>query len=145
MAKRVIKLVLREYISWKSVVINGIGAGLIYGLLAFFANQHIDIDKAFGAGFLQFFLSFGSTFIYVLFLEIVFKDENITFSKKLLYTLCLEFCYALTLIIAHYLHKTPNILMTILPSIALGGSYMIGYVIWIYKHQDIKKWIKNKF
>ncbi|KIM04804.1 MAG: hypothetical protein KN64_06395 [Sulfurovum sp. AS07-7] len=145
MAKRVIKLLKKEHISWRSVIVNGVGAGLVYGTLAFLANKNIDIDKAFGAGFLQFLLSFASTFIYVLFLEIVFKEEALTFAKKLLYTLILESLYSTTLILAHYLHKTPDILMTVLPSILLGGGYMIGYVIWIYKHENIKKWFSQKF
>ncbi|MBD3795104.1 MAG: hypothetical protein IE881_04075 [Epsilonproteobacteria bacterium] len=145
MAKRVVKLLKKEHISWRSVIVNGVGAGLVYGTLAFLANKNIDIDKAFGAGFLQFLLSFGSTFVYVLFLEIVFKEEALSFVKKLFYTFLLEFLYATTLILVHYLHKTPDILMTVLPSILLGGGYMIGYVIWIYKHETIKKWLFKKF
>jgi hypothetical protein len=145
MAKRVVKLLKKEHISWRSVIVNGVGAGLVYGTLAFLANKNIDTDKAFGAGFLQFLLSFASTFVYVLFLEIVFKEEALSFAKKLIYTFILEFFYATTLILAHYLHKTPDILMTVLPSILLGGGYMIGYVIWIYKHETIKKWLFKKF
>jgi len=142
--ERTLEIIRNANISWLSVMINGVGAGLIYGTFAYFANAKFGLESSMPAALLQFFLSFLSTFVYVLFLEIVFKDETLSFKRKIMLTLGLEAIYTLTLVLSHYLHGTPNILFTVLPSVVLGGGYMVLYVIWILKHNEIKAWIKNR-
>jgi len=126
------------------ILIPAIGAAIVYGSWALYANWDHGLSSAVKASLTQAAMSFFFTAFISSLIEYLF-----TLSQRLLFRFLLPVfgASALTsslLVLAHVMVGTPEIVRTILPSIVIGFIYGVGYtILLIYKSRSSVESLKK--
>ena len=113
-----------KHLPFKKLLINGIGAFVIYAVWAYFANDGSAVRSAFMQGSMSFLM----TIFLAIMLEFIYKKATSAISAIIFALLLIWSIMALQAIV-HYFIGTDNIFMTILPGLVLGTVYVVVYLL----------------
>ena len=115
----------------------GVLAFVVYGSWAIFANWEYGIKKSLIAGLTQGLMSFLIT-TFMTFLMIWLLNRGSSRWMSFLYAvICTNTVTITSLVVAHLIAGTPEILLTIMPSMIIGFVYIVSYSL-AYLHQEAK-------
>ena len=115
--------------SRKRALLVGLGAFLVFGSWALFANRSHSTEDIVRAGLAQGGMSFVSTTFSVLLLEYLYGLGRTPRQKLALGALGTPVVILLALTGGHLLARTPNAIMTLLPSWISGTVFCIVYTL----------------
>jgi hypothetical protein len=108
-------------------ILVGLAAGALYGSWAAFANREHAVAQVARAAATQFALSFGSTTLLGLMIELVLRRGRGR-ANRLLATFGPHACLTVVFVAVHLLAETPNVARTIAPSVVVGLLFSVVYV-----------------
>lgn len=111
---------------WIRMSINVVGAMLLWGSWAAIVHLEYPLPVQLRAAFTQAAISGGFTFIGVALLEAIFARTSGLWRVPLagIGTFTFIFC---SVVVIHLLSGTPNIVLTIAPTMTLSFFYCLGY------------------
>ena len=112
--------------SWRALVL-GVGAALLYGSWAYFANLNAGADRGLRAGLVQALLSFTATVALVVLMERLFAIGGSPGRGFWLAGPGSSSVAALVMASAHGIAGTPHLLLTIAPSLVIGTAFCFAY------------------
>ncbi len=111
---------------WRALVL-GISAALLYGSWAYFANHNEGEDAGLVAALVQGLLSFTATVVLVVLLERLFAAGRSPARGFWLAGLGSSSIAALVMASVHGIAGTPQLLLTIAPSLVIGTTFSFVY------------------
>lgn len=113
-------------IAWFRILVNAGGAALLWGCWAAFVQRHYDLHTQITAALTQAFISAFFTLIGATVLETIFarSPKAMRVPAAALGTFTFIFASVVTL---HTLSGTPDIVLTIAPTMTLSFFYCFGY------------------
>lgn len=113
-------------ITWFRIFVNAGGAALLWGSWAAIVHRHYDLHTQAMAALTQAFISAFFTLIGATVLETIFARSPIAIRVPAAALCTFGFIFSSVMII-HTLSGTPNILLTIAPTMTLSFFYCFGY------------------
>lgn len=113
-------------ITWFRIAINAGGAALLWGSWAAIVHRHYDLQTQASAALTQAFISAFFTLIGATVLEAIFARSPIAIRVPAAALCTFVFIFSSVMVI-HTLSGTPNIFLTIAPTMTLSFFYCFGY------------------
>ncbi len=111
---------------WRALVL-GVGAALLYGSWAYFANHEVGVGAGLRAACVQALLSFTATVVLVSLVEHLFAAARNPGWGFWLAGFGGSCTGALVMASVHGIAGTPNLLLTIAPSLVIGTTFCFVY------------------
>lgn len=98
--------------------------GLIFwGCWAFYVNSDDSFWAGFKAGLVQGLFSFLATLVIISALTQLYNYFDRPLNRNILPSIIILLCYTAIIVGSHLIAKTPNILLTVMPSIAIVAIF----------------------
>ncbi len=121
----------------KRGVVNAMFFSTLWGSWAYYANMHEGHEAAFRATTTQFLFTLFNTFFYSVLMEYMYTLGKSRLSRFVLAALIPSLLVTVVLVYLHYLRGTPEIFVTVAPSLSVLYVVSLVYVFLLRPRKEL--------